>query len=116
MSIRLEYWNLIIPMTKLAKCYPGGLEKWKEVSGCNEPGASVWSDGELVRIGAMSRMAIALIAEDFKAMGLKPYSGRGDSSRCKDFCILTEDSPLTGYCDWLEQGEEAGTVRLRGAV
>ena len=113
MSIRLECWNLVVPVATIVRCYPGGWDKWKQDTGCDEPDATVWSDGQLVRVGAMSRMAIELIGEDFKAMGLKPFTGRGKSARCKDFCILAEDTPLAGYCEWLEPGEEAGTVRLR---
>jgi hypothetical protein len=110
-AVAIEYLNMIIPVAEIEKKYPGGWAKCREDTGCDWPGTTSWSDGELLRLGTMSEMTLQLMGDDWASMGFKGFSGRGDKKKWKDFCQF---GSLTGpaFCDWLFFDEKKGTVSL----
>ena len=111
MAVVVEFLNMIIRVAEIEKKYPGGWEKCREDTGCDAPGNTSWSDGELLRLGTMSEMTLQLMSDDWTSMGFKGLAGRGDKKKWKDFCQF---GSMTGpvFCDWLSFDEKKGTVSL----
>ena len=108
-AVAIEFLNMIIPVAEIEKKYPGGWEQCREDTGCDMPGNTSWSDGQLLRLGTMSEMTLQLMGDEWASMGFKGFFGRGDKKRWRDFCQF---GSLTGpiLCDWLSFDEKSGTV------
>jgi len=92
---------MIIPITVIEKKYPGG---WKQYQHDNEFNAAEsddnFTDGELLRLGAMNSFSIYLIVSEWEDLGLKGYVRAGKKKKWRDFCLCNAfDGPVD--CDWL---------------
>ena len=96
MSVRLEFFNIIIPIKKVEEHYPGGFEQYKK-----DHKLGVWYDHYLVREGAMNMMEIDMMLERWKERGLQiTYKSRG-IEKWKDVCVIDSFGGTNYWCDWL---------------
>ena len=88
MAVQIECLNMIIPITVIEKKYPGG---WKQYQHDNEFNAAEsddnFTDGELLRLGAMNSFSIYLIVSEWEDLGLKGYVRAGKKKKWRDFCL-----------------------------
>ena len=101
MSIKCDCIDFIIPIININKVYPGGFEKYKS----DNIEAFDWRyshDKFLFRNGAMNRIDIELIKEEWEKLGLKGKFRNGSIEKWKDYCIFESmfGDPIPP-CDWL---------------
>lgn len=109
MAVELEMLNLIVPIKKIEKKYPGG---WGQCSADFEDSLGVWYDEHLFRQRAMNAMDMHFLLEHWKSMGFKTHRG-GKDPRWLDVCIIEHfsDEP-TLPCSWIKI--EDGCAYLKG--
>ena len=101
MAIKLEFFDIIIPIKTIQKKYPGG---WKQClkDHTNLIGGRVWYDEHLFRDGAMSSNDIRHLEEwwDNKGFDTKDET---DNPKWLDVCVVQSifGGP-TMPCDWIE--------------
>ncbi len=111
MSIAIEYWNLVVRVEAIEKYYTGGWVKFCKDRKISLPDADL-TDGQLLRVGAMSYPALLMAEDDMKDFGLKGWTGSPGKDYWKDYCILTDLASVKGQCKWLVAGDKPGTVQL----
>jgi len=112
MSIAIEYWNLVVRVDAIEKHYVGGWVKFCKDKEIPLPAPSYLTDGQLLRVGGMSRTALLTAEGDMKDTGLKGWTGSPGKGCWKDYCILTDLASVEGQCKWLVAGHEPSTVQL----
>ncbi len=99
MAMKLEFINLIIPISNIERVYNGGFAQFK-----NERielfNGRYWHDEYLFRDGAMNQMDMQFIIDEWEKLGLKGIVKSGGKKKWKDFCVVTFDGP-TLPCDWI---------------
>ncbi len=102
MSVRLEFFNIIIPIEKIEKHYPSGFKKYKEDAGLKSSDFGIWYDNYLVKDGAMNMLSIEFRLSDWERMGLQVI-GYDDNGRkkFKDICVVNSSGKKSYKCDWL---------------
>jgi len=100
MAIELEFINLIIPIEKINKYYPGGFYKYLE-DHKERIGMTVWFDNYLVRDGAMNPIDIKLLIAKWEELGLKSKTRKKGIEQWKDLCVVDSFRGTTLPCDWL---------------
>jgi hypothetical protein len=113
MSVGIEYFNVIVPISVIEKRYPGGWDQCKKNLCCNEQGSPNCSDEYLLRQGAMSGFDIELIVADWESLGLKRYKGAGANRKWRDLCVFDSLDEIPSNCDWLTIGDDPQTVCLK---
>lgn len=111
MSIAIEYWNLVVRVEAIEKHYAGGWVRFCEDREISLPDPDL-TDGQLLRVGGMSQMALLMAEEDMKDFGLKGWTASFGKEYWKDYCILTDLASVKDQCKWLIAGDEPGTVQL----
>lgn len=111
MSIAIEYWNLVVRVEAIEKHYAGGWLQFCEDREISLPDPGL-TDGQLLRVGGMSQMALLMAEEDMKDFGLKGWTASFGKEYWKDYCILTDLASVKDQCKWLIAGDEPGTVQL----
>ena len=113
MAVKLEFINVIVPISVIETKYPGGWEKC--LSDHNAAiGGRVWFDEYLFRDGAMNPMDTGLIVERWAKLGLTPAIG--DPQKWADLCVVEGllGGP-TAPCNWIEVAEDGSSASLKGA-
>ena len=105
MSIALEYFNLIIPISVIDLKYPGGWARCRDDYGLEEAASSSgasWHDGELFRAGAMNPFDFKMLVLNWEELGLKDSKRRQGARIAGDFCLYAtfSDGPVFP-CDWI---------------
>ena len=101
MAIKLEFYDLIVPVKTIQKKYPGGWKKClKDHDG--DIGGRVWYDEHLFRDGAMSPNDIGNLVEWWTDKGFDAHD-EGEKPKWLDFCVVQSifGGP-TLPCDWIE--------------
>ena len=95
MAIELAYMNLIIPIEKIEKHYPGGFKQYKID---NKKNINEYDDYIVMKraIGMKEIESFAKECEDFGLVGVVEKNGE---KQWQDFCII--DIVPTPPCDWL---------------
>ena len=114
MSIALEYFNLIIPISVIDRKYPGGWARCREEHGLQESVSSFGAcqhDGELFRDGAMNQFDLAMMVERWTSLGFKATKRRDGQKVAADFCIYAtfSDAPVHP-CEWLKIDTDQATA------
>lgn len=114
MAIQCEFIDLIIPIQKIDKVYPGGFSQFKE-DNKNGFSGKLWHDQFLFRDGAMNPRDIRFLAEEWEKMGLEGIVEREGSKQWKDFCVVEGlfGGP-TLPCDWIEYDRNENCVYMKG--
>jgi hypothetical protein len=110
MPIRLEFLNLIVPITNIRKRYPGGWEQCLIDHQFGIESGRNWYDEDLFRDGAMNPMDMGFLLDRWREMGFKTHV-RGKNARWKEVCIV--DYAPTLPCDWIEISPDS-TARYIG--
>ena len=101
MAIKLEFFDLIVPIKTIKKKYPGG---WKQCLKDHDGniGGRVWYDEHLFRDGAMSPNDIGYLVEWWSDKGFEAHD-EGEKPKWLDFCVVQSifGGP-TLPCDWIE--------------
>ena len=101
MAIKLEFFDIIIPIKTIEKKYPGG---WKQclIDHNGSIGGKVWYDDHLFRDGAMSPNDIGYLVEWWSDKGFDAYD-ESEKPNWLDFCVVQSifGGP-TLPCDWIE--------------
>ena len=101
MAIKLEFYDLIIPIKTIQKKYPGG---WKQCLKDHDGdiGRRVWYDEHLFRDGAMSPNDIGYLVTWWSNKGFYTHD-EGDNPKWLDVCVVQSifGGP-TMPCDWIE--------------
>ena len=110
MAVRLEFIDVIIPVAYVDVVYPGG---WEAFEATRIEG-SIWTDGELVRDGAMNAMDIQMIVAEWEALGLVGQAEVDGRLVWRDFCVVEGlfGGP-TLPCAWLAFDSRRMEARLR---
>ena len=95
MAIECRYMNLIIPIEKIEKHYPGGFKQYKID---NEKSITEY-DEYLVMQSAMGMEDIEAFAKECEDFGLVGVVEKDGIKQCQDFCIV--DVITTLPCDWM---------------
>jgi len=114
MAIECRFIDVVIPISKIDKVYPGGFEKFKKDNG---EGFSnrLYHDQFLFRDGAMSPKDVKAIADEWELRGLKGVVNKNGVDQWEDFCVVTGimGGP-TLPCSWLEFDPVDNCVFLKG--
>ncbi|MDL2323144.1 hypothetical protein LJC52_04065 [Bacteroidales bacterium OttesenSCG-928-A17] len=94
MAIELAYMNLVIPIEKIEKHYPGGFNQYKK----DNEGQIVYDD-YLVMKSAMDMEVIESFAKECEGFGLVGVVEKDGVKQWQDFCIV--DIVPTLPCSWL---------------
>ena len=84
MAIECGYMNLIIPIEKIEKHYPGGFKQYKID---NEKSITEY-DEYLVMKSAMGMEDIEAFAKECEDFGLVGVVEKDGIKQCQDFCIV----------------------------
>ena len=101
MAIKLEFFDIIIPIKTIQKKYPGGWKKClKDHDG--DIGGRVWYDEHLFRDGAMSPNDIGNLVEWWSNKGFQTHD-ESKKHKWVDVCVVQSifGGP-TMPCDWIE--------------
>ena len=101
MAIKLEFYDLIVPVKTIQKKYPGG---WKECLKDHDGdiGGRVWYDEHLFRDGAMSPNDIGNLVEWWSDKGFYTHD-ESDNPKWLDVCVVQSIfGGATMPCDWIE--------------
>jgi ADP-ribosylglycohydrolase len=109
MSVALEFYNFLIPISTVERKYPGGWERCLK----DYEDSSAWYDGYLLRLGSASSMDVEDIADEWKKMKFKGAELKDGRLAWEDFCIL-EPSAESWPCEWLETDPERSRAYLKG--
>ena len=105
MAVPIEFISVIISVRTIEARFNGGLARFREVLGDGQ------SDGELVRLGGMSPMAVSWIVNDLEQGGLKGIHSKDGKDIWLDFCVVDSCSGLTLPCSWIKVDLERGEAR-----
>ena len=113
MAIRLELFNLIVPIKVINRYYPGG---FRALVAENQSmfGGKLWHDGHLFRYGAMNPTDIQALVEFWIKKGLTPFEERNGKKCWKDMCVVDFFGGPTLPCDWLEHDPTDHSAYLKG--
>ena len=95
MGMELNYMNLIIPIEKIEKYYPGVFEQYKR----DNKNDRIEYDEYIVMKSAMCMEDIENFAKEFEDLGLVGVLEKDGTQCWQDFCIV--DVVLTHPCDWV---------------
>lgn len=103
MSIKLEFYNIIIPIKNIEKCkeiegFKGTL-KYHKKNGTIE---KIWHDDYLYRDGAMNPSDIEKIVNFWKKQGLNPTKTVSGKKYWDELCVVNFHEGPTLPCKWLE--------------
>lgn len=102
MAVKLEYYNVIIPIKKINQVYPGGFNGYlKDYKKSGRP-RPFWHDENIFHDGAMGPEGVKMIAEEWEARGLVGVVERNGEEFWKDYCVIDFMSGPTLPCDWIE--------------
>ena len=101
MAIKLEFYDLIVPIKTIKKKYPGGWEQClKDHDG--DIGGRVWYDEHLFRDGAMSPNDIGNLVEWWSEKGFDAHD-EGEKPKWLDVCgVQSIFGGPTLPCEWIE--------------
>lgn len=100
MAVELEFINLIIPIEKIEKYYPGGFNKYKK-DNSQAIGRRIWYDNLIVRDGAMNPMDIEYLIKEWEQYGLVGIVEIEGIKQWKDLCVVDFLIGITLPCKWL---------------
>ena len=99
MAIRVEFYNVIIPISHLEKL-PGGFKSvLKEHKGII--GKKVWCDDFLFKDGAMGSGGIEKIVKKWSDRGLDVVGQNERGKYWKELCVVDHAGNSTLPCEWL---------------
>jgi len=107
MAVPIEFISVIIPVRTIEARFNGGMARFHEVFGEGQ------SDGELVRLGGMSQMAVSWIINDLERGGLKGIHSKDDKDIWLDFCVVDSCSGSTLPCSWIKVDLEHGEAKWK---
>lgn len=113
MAIELEFINIIIPIEKINRLYPGGFNKFlKDKNIEKNPHGKYWYDDHLFRDGAMNPNDAGYITKELEKLGFKAKDEQ--TKEWKDFAVISSFfiSKKTN-CKWLRYNSENGTVEYK---
>lgn len=112
MTIQLECISLIIPISKIDECYPGGFRSLigADALGREDP---LLHDKYLYREGGMSAMVIEMRISYWKDLGLIPLRRRKGQPSWIDMCVVDRFQGPTAACDWLDYDPVAANVAYK---
>ena len=116
MAIRLQFINLVIPVTTLDKALrgQGGFAGFLERN-AHWLGEMVWHDGHLCRAeGAMNWSDVDGMVARWEAYGLQGLVGLGQGQWWKDFAVCASRRGPTFPCEWLQYDAVDNCVYLTG--
>ena len=110
MAIKLEFYDLIVPIKTIKKKYPGGWEQClKDHEG--NIGGRVWYDEHLFRDGAMNPGDIGKLVDWWREKGFHTHV-EGDNPKWVDVCVVeTISGGTTLPCDWIEVHGRTATFK-----
>ena len=107
MAISLECLNLIIPVARIGRVWPGGFAAFWQRHGWQ---AKLWHDGRLLRDGAMHLQELQQVLAWWQqhGIGLSAAAGQGD------VCLVdVQRGVISADCSWLELELPRAQARLR---
>lgn len=113
MALRLEFFNIIIPISIIEKRYSGGFGKYK-VDNAKCIGKTIWFDKYLVREGAMNSKEISDRVQYWWDAGCWVYRLNAGEKIWNEVCVCEQmggDSPV---CEWLGYIQSENAVFLKG--
>ena len=113
MAIKLEFFNLIIPIKQINLCYLGGFDLFRKHHQ-DKFGENFWHDMHLFRDGAMTSMEMESLISFWQHKGLVPYIEKNGKRIWKDMCVIESSSAEpTSPCGWIEVDQENNCVYLK---
>lgn len=109
MSVALEFYNFLVPISTIERKYPGGWERCLK----DYEDSAAWYDGYLLRLGSANSMDVEDIADEWKKMKFKGVELRDGRLVWEDFCTVEPDTE-SWPCEWLEIDPERSCAYLRG--
>jgi len=101
MAILCEFWNVIVPISKINEIYIGGFEKFKSER-IDRFGQVLYHDKYLFHQGAMDSDFLNFIVSSWEKLGLVSKEEKNGKVYWKDLCVVdTFDGP-TLPCEWIE--------------
>jgi hypothetical protein len=102
MAVKLEYYNLIIPIDTIDRFYPGGFKKY--IKDYKKEGRlrPFWHDDHLFHDGSMGSYDLEQSVEAWEKLGLVGIAKENGREYWKDFCVLDFMNAPEPDCDWLE--------------
>jgi hypothetical protein len=113
MAIRLEFFSLIVPISRIDEHYPGGFKRFRLLFGPGF-GATRWHDEYLYREGAMNPGDVRYLVEGWESFGLEPFKELDGKQYWKDMCVVDYFGGPTLPCEWLEHDRDTYSVSLKG--
>ena len=108
MAISLECLNLLIPVARIGRVWPGGFAAFWHAHG-RQP--RLWHDGRLLRDGALHLEQLQLQLAWWQQRGIGLAAGPAHS---QDLCVVDSQRGLiSSPCDWLELDMGHARARLR---
>lgn len=115
-AIRLEFYNLIIPIRVIDRKYPGGWDRCRKDHGLRREASSFGScchDGELFRDGAMDPLGFALLLDRWTSLGFKSTRSHRNRKVAADVCLYATFADTPEHpCDWVRIDTENGVAEL----
>jgi hypothetical protein len=110
MSIAVDALNVIVPVERLDRAWPGGLNALLK----SHPEALDWHDGTVARNGARDPGEVEAILRFYEGLGLTARSGDGRQEAWQDLCVLDASRTDQPACPWLSYDPERHCVSLKG--
>ncbi len=101
MAVRLECFNVIIPIANIDKYYPGGFDGFKQ-DNSDLIGAGMWYDDRIFRDGAMNHLDVEMILDSWKRLGLKITSICNGKEYWDELCVVSLLQDESVPCRWLK--------------
>jgi hypothetical protein len=98
MSVLAEAFSVVVPVSVLARSYPGGLCRYEREA----PNHSYCSDGVLTRVGFLARKDAEYFAALLETAGLTAY----DRGVFVDVALVDQNIGPLAPCLWLEFARE----------
>lgn len=100
MPVYLEFINLIVPIEKIERHYPGGFSQFK-IDNQSSLGGRIWFDEFIVRDGAMNPMDMEFLVKSWEQYGLIGIEKNNGNKQWKDMCVVDTLRGPTLPCEWL---------------
>lgn len=113
MSIKLEFINVIVPISVINEKYSGGITQClKDYS--DLIGMKVWCDTNFFRDGAMSPHDAECLVDNWSKLGFTTCEIKdGEAIKWIDVCVVDELWGPTLDCDWIVMNRETRSAYLK---
>jgi hypothetical protein len=97
MSVKIQFFTFVIPLTNIEKYYPGGLVTFRK----EQKGLYPEYDDYLYKTSVMNAMDLDDVVQFWESLGAIAIVEENGVKMWKDFCIVEVIERSAYPCDWL---------------